>query len=338
MNGFSSAISAVGGAVGRYFSVVSFIPSLFLAWFTFALIASGAWGGSGAPDWSKAANAFTHLGNLALLIFVSIVIGMVVHPVQFALVQFFEGYWGTNPVAQRVRCARMSHHHRRAEVLTFTGPGPQAYLELQEADRGKRELASTYRIMRLSQRDEFYRLSRGYPESPDDIMPTRLGNVLRRYERQAGSQYKLDAVRIIRHAAFVAPRPHLDYLNDQRQLLDLSIRMCMTSIIAAFVAIVFLWHHGPWLAIALVPYGVAYLSYRGAIVVAHEYGATVCTLIDLNRFALYDSLHMQPPKSTRAERRMNIQLMNLIDHDSTINLAYEQPQSSSGGNGTAEAT
>ena len=32
MNGFSSAISAVGGAVGRYFSVVSFIPSLFLAW------------------------------------------------------------------------------------------------------------------------------------------------------------------------------------------------------------------------------------------------------------------------------------------------------------------
>ena len=112
----------------------------------------------------------------------------------------------------------------------------------------------------------------------------------------------------------------------------------MTSIVAAFVAIAFLWHHGPWLAIALVPYGFAYLSYRGAVVVAHEYGATVCTLIDLNRFALYDYLRMQPPKSTRSERRMNIQLMNLIDHDSTINLPYEQPQSSSGVNGSAEPT
>ena len=80
-------------------------------------------------------------------------------------------------------------------------------------------------------------------------------------------------MRVIRHIALVAPRQHLDYLNDQRQLLDLSVRMCATSIFATFIAIAFLWHHGPWLMIALIPYGVGYLSYRGAVVVAHEYGA-----------------------------------------------------------------
>ena len=95
MNGFSAAISGVGGAIGRYFSIVSFIPSLFLAAFTFALIESGSWSGSGGPDWVRAGNAFTHLGNLVLLTLISIALGVVVHPVQFALVQLFEGYWGT---------------------------------------------------------------------------------------------------------------------------------------------------------------------------------------------------------------------------------------------------
>ncbi len=325
MNGFSSAISGVGGAIGRYFSMVSFIPSLFLTSFTFALIASGAWG-EGQPDWAKAGNAFTHVGNLALLILVSIAIGIAVHPIQFALVQFFEGYWGTARLAQRVRAARMSHHSRRYDVLRYDGRGPWADIKLQEAvslDQGER-------IALLSERDESNRLTGGYPDEPDDIMPTRLGNVLRRYERLAGSQYGLDAVRVIRHTAFVAPRPHVDYLDDQRQLLDLSVRMCATSIIATFVAIAFLWHHGPWLAIALAPYAIAYLSYRGAVVVAHEYGAAICTMIDLDRFALYDYLRMPHPESTNAERLMNAQLIMLISHNPRVNLLYEYPVASDG--------
>ena len=64
MNGFSAAISGMGSAIGRYFSVVSFIPSLFLVGFTFALIESGAWSESGSLNWARAGSAFTHLGNL----------------------------------------------------------------------------------------------------------------------------------------------------------------------------------------------------------------------------------------------------------------------------------
>jgi hypothetical protein len=86
VNGFSAAISGIGSAIGRYFSIVSFVPSLFLASFTFVLIKSGAWSGNGAPDWAKAGNALTNLGNLALLTLISIALGVAVHPVQFALV------------------------------------------------------------------------------------------------------------------------------------------------------------------------------------------------------------------------------------------------------------
>ncbi len=219
----------------------------------------------------------------------------------------------------------------------MSGPGPQAEITLNEAASG--ELDQATRIALLSERDEADRLADGYPdkypEARDEIMPTRLGNVLRRYERLAGFQYNLDAVRVIRHIALVAPRPHLDYLNDQRQLLDLSVRMCATSIFAVLVAIAFLWHHGPWLMIALIPYGLAYLSYRGAVVVAHEYGGAICTMIDLDRFAFYDYLRMPPPKSLKAEQAMNAKLVDLIgEHDPDVELSYDYsyaPQSSDEG-------
>src|SRR5438067_924922 len=113
MNGFSAAVSGMGSAVGRYFSVVSFIPSLFLTGLIFALIESGAWDESGNLDWAKAGAAFTDIGKLALLVLISMALGVAVHPIQFALVQFFEGYWGTRRWAQRARTVRILYHRDR---------------------------------------------------------------------------------------------------------------------------------------------------------------------------------------------------------------------------------
>jgi hypothetical protein len=324
VNGFSSAIAGMGNAIGRYFSVVSFIPSFLLVGFTFALIKSGAWSGDGAPDWVRAGDSFAQVGDLATLVLISVTLGVVVHPIQFALVQFFEGYWGAGKLAQWVRLTRILHHRRRFDHFRYS-QGGQAEITLLKEAAGEISLDEEGRIKLVSRRDENYRLARNYPaaDHEEEIMPTRLGNVLRRYERLAGYQYKLDAVQVVRHVAFVAPKEHVDYLNDQRELLDLSVRMCATSIIAAFVAIAFLWHHGPWLAIALLPYGIAYISYRGAVVVAHEYGAAVCTLIDLDRFALYDYLRLPRPKNTVSERLMNDTLRNLLDHNPTVSLRYE---------------
>lgn len=336
MNGFSAAISGVGSAIGRYFSIVSFVPSLFLAGFTFALIESGAWSGSGKLDWTRAGAAFTHIGNLAFLTLISIALGVAVHPIQFALVQFFEGYWGTNRLAQRVRIMRISHHRARSDYLRFE-LSTLARPALQQEDgrkktkkkkgkgKGGKSLDLKAEAERRSIADESIRLAAGYPDKDEDMMPTRFGNVMRRYERLAGSQYGLDAVKVIRQIALVAPDRRVNYLNDQRQLLDLSIRMSATSIVATLIAVAFLWRHGPWLMIALVPYSVAYISYRGAIVVAHEYCAAFSAIIDLDRFTLYANLRMRMPKNTKAERRMNSRLVELLDYKRPV-LSYEHPQ------------
>jgi hypothetical protein len=333
VNGLSSAISGVGTAIGRYFSLVSFIPSLFLVGFTFALIQSDAWSGDGTPDWAKAGDAFTHIGNLALLVLASIALGIIIHPIQVAMVQCLEGYWGTGRLAQRARAARMTHYLNRLNFLREDGPGALAGQEIQAAEENKKALGEGKRIRLVSKRDESVRLLSGYPggypgeypNSDDDIMPTRLGNVLRAYERLAGYQYALDGVGVLRQIVFVAPQRHVDYLNDQRQLLDLSVRMCFTSLFASLISIAFLWHHGPWLAIALIPYAVAYISYRGAVVVAHEYGAAMSTIIDLDRFALYDYLKLPRPACTGSERKTNADLMELLRHNWVVDLKYEYP-------------
>jgi hypothetical protein len=366
MNGFSAAISGIGSAVGRYFSVVSFIPSLFLTGFIFALIESGAWNESGNLDWGKAGLAFTDIGKLALLILISIAIGVAVHPIQFALVQFFEGYWGTRGWAQQARIVRILHHRDRYQSLlrarnrALRGINQSAVTATKSAEEAtkanKPEKAEEAReaVLRARQARAGYisiagenkRLADGYPArievdgrmEDDDIMPTRLGNVLRKYERQAGVEYGLDAPSVIQQISFVAPAERLAYVGDQRQLLDLSVRMSATSIVATLVAITALWRHGAWLLLALVPYGVAYLSYRGAVVVAHEYGSAVSAMIDLDRFALYDSLRLPRPRNTTDERLMNADLMDLLKHKREVVLRYEYLDPPAGANGPSTST
>ena len=238
MDGFSSAIAGVGSAIGRYFSLVSFIPS-FLCWFHFRADAERCMERRWRAGLDQGGDAFTHLGDLATLILISIALGVVIHPIQFSLVQFFEGYWGAGKLAQRARAARILHHHRRFNPLQDQGGEAEVLLE---EEKSKESLNLNGRVRLVSLRDENYRFVRSYPAvgHEDQIMPTRLGNVLRRHERLAGHQYKLHAVQVIRHVAFVAPKEHVDYLNDQRELLDLSVRMCVTSITAACIAIAFL--------------------------------------------------------------------------------------------------
>jgi hypothetical protein len=54
------------------------------------------------------------------------------------------------------------------------------------------------------------------------------------------------------------------------------------------------------------------ISAIGALVAAHEYGTSVSTVIDLDRFRLYTELHLQMPNDTQAERDANATLMELL--------------------------
>jgi hypothetical protein len=52
------------------------------------------------------------------------------------------------------------------------------------------------------------------------VLPTRLGNALRRGEDSAGSQYRLDLMQIAPHLLSCANKQCADYVNDVRHSMD----------------------------------------------------------------------------------------------------------------------
>lgn len=315
--------TGMANTIGRYFSIVSFIPSSLYVLFFYLLATSGSW--HHQPDWDQAFTSLGHLGidGIALLVFVSIGLGIFIHPIQFAIIQFFEGYWGTSQASQAIRCRRIIRYQRRCEDLDQDIDSiNDMFMDWKEAGftttLGKR---APYR----SRSDEAARARHKFPDNLDEVMPTRLGNVLRRAESRAGSQYKLNSLQAVPLLLLIAPANHVDYVNDQRSQLDLAVRMTFVSIMAAATAIIFLWPYGAWVLIALIPYALAYLSYRGSVVAAGHYGTALEALVNLNRFTLYQQLHLQLPASTDIEKTKNEKLTSLLNCAPLISVDYAHP-------------
>jgi hypothetical protein len=321
--GIIDAGTGVANSIGRYFSVVSFIPSSFYVLFVYLLVASGSW--HHRPDWNHAFMSLGHLGvdGIALLTFVSVGLGIFIHPIQFAIVQFFEGYWGTRSVSQAIRYQRIIRYQRLCQDLDQDVDSVNdKFVDWREAGF---KTTLSIRAPHRSKSDEATRARGKFPANLDEVMPTRLGNVLRRAESQAGSQYGLKALQAVPHLLLIAPANHIDYVNDQRSQLDLAVRMTFMSAVAAATAIIFLWPYGAWVLIAIIPYALAYLSYRGSVVAAGHYGAALETLVNLNRFALYQQLHLQLPPSTEIEKVTNTKLARLLGYVPKTTIDYEHP-------------
>ena len=154
------------------------------------------------------------------------------------------------------------------------------------------------------------------------MMPTRLGNALRSAEDTAGQQYGLDAITTAPHFALIAPESHVAYLRDSREQFDLAVRLCSVSLLATVITVPAVFADGLWLLLALVPYTLAYVAYRAAVSAADEFTTAVSTIIDLDRFALYQHLGIRRPRNSTEERTTNAKLVRLLRRDPNVRLGY----------------
>lgn len=279
---------------------------------------------TGDPDWSQAGSAFASptFAQLAGAVVVVAVLALALHPLQFSLIQLLEGYWGRNPMALALASSRVRHHR---------GLLNQLVREATEADTWITEGGTPAKFASLDLawwESEASRLRDRYPHEPDDVRPTRLGNVLRRYERAAGNPYGLDLVTTAPLLQLVATEGDVAYVRDQRTQLDLATSMCAVSAVLTVGYVVALFPAGWWLLLAAVPYCLTYAFYRGACAVAEEYGTALYALVDLNRTALYQRLRVVAPDSLSQERDANVSLMAALRHRSqavNVNLTHEAP-------------
>jgi hypothetical protein len=347
----AEAVLSVGQRIGRYFTLVSMIPAMLLVLWAYMLVGSGAL--SGTPGLRNVAATLSHwsVGKVIGVLLASLSVALVLHPLQFSITQLLEGYWGTAPLARVAMTFRIKHHRKRQRQLASQAVDSQIIwekirddeiLKHPEWQKDKNRLEAHIAnfvstemgdpaVRYVTTEQEARRLrARDYPDEAARILPTRLGNALRRFEDSAGSQYGLKALTISTHLHLVAPPRHLDYLVDARQAMDSAIRICTVGFLATVMTAAVLLTRGWWLLWTMVPYSVSYLAYRGAVSTARGYGTVVASVIDLNRFLLYQELGLDRPRDNVAEKEHNDELMNLLDgEEAMVRYRTETPTSPS---------
>ncbi|MEV6624607.1 hypothetical protein AB0M83_26440 [Amycolatopsis sp. NPDC051106] len=352
----TDAALGTGARIGRYFSLVSMLPALFLTGWTVVLIGSGAW--AGTPNLRRLGTNLSgiSLGGYAWILLATAISALFLHPLQLGMTRVLEGYWGSSRLATILLRLRITHYRkkksrlnrrqtqldlRRQEVLTWvivdkylndlaTKPEKATNpFALNDADfrnailkllpSPKAHTASGFHAALAHVPHQMQR----YPTARR-MMPTRLGNALRSAEDRIGRQYGLDAIRTAPYITLVAPDKHVDHLHDARQQMDTSIRLCVVALVATLETVAAMLTDRWWLLTSLVPYGFTWIAYRAAVAGAGEYMETVRTIVDLNRFRLYEELHVKHPDSSDEERAANVGLMALLG-GAKISFPYRKP-------------
>jgi len=286
-------LGAAAKSTSARFNLVSLIPSAVLATAIVLLVASGSF--SGVPSMHALALRLREVNILiASLLFLAVFsVALILSPFQLMLVRLLEGYWEEVPVLRRLRFIGVEVNRRRwVEILTI-------------------------------KRDDAL-LARLYPLEPDDLLPTRLGNVLRAAERSAGTQHGFTSpIEMLPRVYPYMSSPLSEAFGDARNELDIACRMSVVLwMLAALSAVVFTYDgavlatRGALLAIPAAAALLGAVSYRGAVRSAGEYGRFLHYVFDLHRRDLIRALGYEPPRSAQAEIKLIEELTGwLVDGD-----------------------
>ena len=297
--------------IGPRLSLIGLLPLLALFGLIAALLASGAPGS--APDTAKliAAAKDPGGGDALLLVAGLLALALVVHPLQLTLVRLLEGYWGNTRGARSLAAWCTARQARRRQALVDA---------LRYEGEGQPDAAALQRMQASAAA-----LLQGFPASPERLMPTALGNVLRAAEDRPQRAYGLDGVTIWPRLFPLLPETMRNLLADARNQMDVALRFAAVFVLAALVCAALLWRYPPWAALALVGLFLAWLSYRAGVQAAAAYGQLVEVAFDLHRFALYPALHLSLPDDPDAERVLNAEVSAVLRQRVRPGYRYTHP-------------
>lgn len=143
------------------------------------------------------------------------------------------------------------------------------------------------------------------PTTPEVLMPTRLGNILRAAELRSRNKYGLDAVICWPRLWLLLPDAVKQELMDARASLDTSVNLLIWSMLFL------VWTLWAWWAL-LVTVLVAMYAYSWSLRLAEVYGELIDSCYDLHRGDLYQALRWPLPANPAAEQQTGLQLTQYI--------------------------
>jgi hypothetical protein len=265
---------------------------VFVGWLAFLL---GTQAFTGPP---RLAALLAFLGALnpaqvTVLALLTIALGSILHPFQFVLVRLLEGYWSSIPVLRTV-----------------------AHLGIELNRRRMRRLARSYEGRTLRQH---------YPPNETDLLPTRLGNILRAAERHAGKPYGMDAVLMLPRLYPIASPGIAAAFLDRRNQLDVAARYTAVLTMMAGTGFVAFVDAGMWLALPVVLAGLATLSHRATIRTALSYGESLRWLFDLNHAQATQALGWPVPHDMEKLKDLNRHIEGWLESDESPPPGYRGP-------------
>lgn len=315
-------LSDVTGVLSRYFVVGFFLPayaSLIALW----LAASSGFVPGLLEQRHSQGTQIVILGGVA------VVAALLLSGLSYPLTRLFEGY----PLLRLRRLPLLSLIPRAALALQR-----QSYDRLLRV-RNDEARPESERARALWALDQFF------PRDPTKLLPTRIGNAMRAYERHSNERWGLDGVT-------VWPRiePLLD--DEERDLhvdAKIDLYVFLNGAVGSFAVGVCLVvdkavHHpngpGMW-ALYAIPFVAAYALYRAAIGPAVRRGSAVRASIDLHRLELYEKLGVRVPASFSDERQMAVRINQALLYgrpyldDNDWRGAIEEPGPAPAGNDRA---
>lgn len=197
------------------------------------------------------------------------------------VLRWFEGYWSSPAGLVLARIGRRYHRRRHARLGALVVNGdPHAY--------------------------ETVYLRYPPVTQPEQVMPTRLGNLLKNAELYPYAQYSIDAVLTWPRLYQLLPERFLATFSVAKADLDLMLGLsALSALFGAGSAVYLLVVGGPWSLYLACLWGsalAAYLTYRSALANAEIYAQQVRVAFDLYRDELRERLGDQPPRDDVDER------------------------------------
>jgi hypothetical protein len=158
------------------------------------------------------------------------------------------------------------------------------------------------------QRDEFVQLDwqQLHLPLPNQLLPTRLGNILRAAEQRPLEKYGLDAIVCWSRLWLLLPDAVKKDLQEARADLNTAARVWLWSLL--FIV----WTIWAWWAAPVGIISVIFVYYYWALDAARNYGELIEATFDLHRHLLYQSLRWNLPADPNEERRVGKDLTRYL--------------------------
>lgn len=236
--------------------------------------------------------------GVILLVAATVVLAQLLDAVRPSVIRLYEGYWSALPYGDRI-AARLRVRHEDP-------------------------VARTERPWTLP--------------TPDRLMPTRFGNIIRAAEQEA-QRYGMDAATVWPRLYVTLPEAFTAHFAAAAAALDLMVTISMLgagfAVLGGAVAVILL----PWYMAVLCLVGgalTAWLGYHAAVRAAFVHGELIRTAFDVHRWLLLDAMGLQRPASLGAERKQWQQIHQVWqrgfpDADQAVHLGYPpRPPAQSG--------